>query len=104
MSGRVSELVRACVSLQRRLYVCLYECVQIDIDSRHHTLLPPNPPHTILTRNHTNILILGNVMLNATRAVLNRTRDFFLHGVLPDAGLDELDEFLLKKIGESTEK
>lgn len=42
-------------------------------------------------------------MLNATRAVLNRTRDFFLHGVLPDAGLDELDEFLLKKIGEMTE-
>ena len=41
----------------------------------------------------------GNAVLNATRTVLNQTRDFFLHGVLPDAGLDQLDEFLLKKIG-----
>jgi hypothetical protein len=41
----------------------------------------------------------GNVMLNATRAVLNQTRDFFQHGVMPKAGLDELDEFILKKIG-----
>lgn len=41
----------------------------------------------------------GNVQLNATQVVLNRTRDFFLHGVLPMAGLDELDMFLLKKIG-----
>jgi hypothetical protein len=31
--------------------------------------------------------------------VLNQTRDFFVHGVLPEAGLDELDNFLLKKIG-----
>lgn len=36
---------------------------------------------------------------NATEAVLNRTRDFFQHGILPMAGLDELDDFLLKKIG-----
>jgi hypothetical protein len=41
----------------------------------------------------------GNALFNATRAVLNQTRDFFLHGVLPEAGLDQLDEFLLKKIG-----
>jgi hypothetical protein len=41
----------------------------------------------------------GNIALNATQAVLNRTKDFFLHGVLPMAGLDELDMFLLKKIG-----
>jgi len=41
----------------------------------------------------------GNLVLNATRSVLNHTRDFFLHGVLPSAGLDQLDEFLLKKIG-----
>lgn len=46
-----------------------------------------------------NVVATGNVLLNATRAVLNHTRDFFLHGVLPQAGLDELDEFLLKKIG-----
>jgi hypothetical protein len=31
--------------------------------------------------------------------VLNQTKAFFVHGVLPDAGLDELDNFLLKKIG-----
>lgn len=41
----------------------------------------------------------GNTMLNVTQAVLNQTRDFFEHGVLPMAGLDELDNFLLKKIG-----
>lgn len=44
-------------------------------------------------------LYTGNVMLNATQVVMNRTRDFFQHGVLPMAGLDELDNFLLKKIG-----
>jgi hypothetical protein len=41
----------------------------------------------------------GNIALNATRAVLNKTRDFFQNGVLPQGGLDELDDFLLKKIG-----
>lgn len=41
----------------------------------------------------------GNLALNATRAVLNKTRDFFQNGVLPQGGLDELDDFLLKKIG-----
>ena len=41
----------------------------------------------------------GTGELNATQAVLNRTRAFFQHGVLPMAGLDELDDFLLKKIG-----
>jgi hypothetical protein len=41
----------------------------------------------------------GNVVFNATRAVLNHTKNFFLHGILPMAGLDELDNFLLKKIG-----
>lgn len=41
----------------------------------------------------------GNIGLNATRAVLNKTRDFFQRGVLPSGGLDELDDFLLKKIG-----
>lgn len=46
-----------------------------------------------------NVMASNNLMLNATRAVLNHTRDFFLHGVLPMAGLDELDYFLLKKIG-----
>lgn len=45
------------------------------------------------------VVSTGNVMLNATRAVLNQTRDFFQHGVMPKAGLDELDEFILKKIG-----
>lgn len=45
------------------------------------------------------VISTGNVMLNATQVVLNQTRDFFLHGVLPSAGLDVLDEFLLKKIG-----
>jgi hypothetical protein len=46
-----------------------------------------------------NSIVAGNVLLNATMAVLNRTRDFFQHGVLPMGGLDELDELLLKKIG-----
>lgn len=46
-----------------------------------------------------NVISSGNVMLNATEFVLNQTRDFFVHGVLPGAGLDELDHFLLKKIG-----
>lgn len=41
----------------------------------------------------------GNIALNATRAVLNKTRDFFQNGVLPSGGLDELDDFILKKIG-----
>jgi hypothetical protein len=41
----------------------------------------------------------GNLGLNATRAVLNKTRDFFQNGVLPTGGLDELDDFLMKKIG-----
>lgn len=45
------------------------------------------------------VLATGNVLYNATQIVLNHTRDFFQHGVLPNAGLDELDEFLLKKIG-----
>ena len=38
-------------------------------------------------------------MANATKAVLNQTREFFQSGVMPKAGLDELDDFLLKKIG-----
>lgn len=41
----------------------------------------------------------GNTGMNVTQAVLNHTRNFFVHGVLPMAGLDELDNFLLKKIG-----
>ena len=41
----------------------------------------------------------GNIGLNATRAVLNKTREFFQFGVMPKGGLDELDDFLLKKIG-----
>ena len=63
----------------------------------------------IYTHIHIHILFLfilfnsvyasGNTILNATQAVMNRTRDFFLHGILPMAGLDELDDFLLKKIG-----
>ncbi len=36
---------------------------------------------------------------NATAAVLARVQNFFAHGVLPLGGLDELDQFLLKKIG-----
>lgn len=46
-----------------------------------------------------NVISSGNALLNATQAVLNQTRDFFVHGVLPSAGLDDLDNFLLKKIG-----
>lgn len=46
-----------------------------------------------------NVYSSGNTGLNATQVVLNQTRDFFQHGVLPMAGLDELDMFLLKKIG-----
>lgn len=46
-----------------------------------------------------NVISSGNAILNATQFVLNQTRDFFVHGVLPSAGLDELDNFLLKKIG-----
>lgn len=46
-----------------------------------------------------NSIGVGNDFLNATQAVLNRTRDFFQHGVLPMGGLDELDQVLLKKIG-----
>ena len=45
------------------------------------------------------LCILGNIMLNATRTVLNITQQFFQHGILPEAGLDDLDDFLLKKIG-----
>ena len=33
-----------------------------------------------------NAVASGNVVLNATQVVLNATRDFFNHGVLPDAG------------------
>ncbi len=46
-----------------------------------------------------NVVATGNTFLNATQVVMNQTRDFFVHGVLPMAGLDELDLFLLKKIG-----
>jgi hypothetical protein len=46
-----------------------------------------------------NVISSGNALLNATQIVLNQTRDFFMHGVLPMAGLDPLDLFLLKKIG-----
>lgn len=53
---------------------------------------------TLAVQAH-NAVSAGNVVLNATQAVLNHTRDFFQHGVLPMAGLDELDMFLLKKIG-----
>jgi hypothetical protein len=48
-----------------------------------------------------NVMATGNVLLNATMAVLNHTRDFFLHGVLPNAGLDELDgtcQIVFKKV------
>ena len=41
-----------------------------------------------------NVMSSGNVLLNATQVVLNATRDFFQHGVLPMAGLDALDMFL----------
>jgi hypothetical protein len=46
-----------------------------------------------------NVISSGNVILNATQAVINHTRAFFQHGILPAPGLDELDDFLLKKIG-----
>jgi hypothetical protein len=46
-----------------------------------------------------NVFATGNAILNVTKTVLNQTRDFFLHGVLPYAGLDDLDNFILKKIG-----
>jgi hypothetical protein len=45
------------------------------------------------------VLHSGADQLNVTKAVLEHIRNFFMHGVLPYAGLDELDEFLLKKIG-----
>lgn len=45
------------------------------------------------------VVSTGNIIGNATRAVLNQTREFFQHGVIPKAGLDELDDFILKKIG-----
>ena len=53
----------------------------------------------LAAQNQNAILNGNNLVPNATESVLNRTRDFFLHGVLPMAGLDELDQFLLKKIG-----
>lgn len=46
-----------------------------------------------------NAILTGNTILNATREVLKETTAFFLHGVLPKGGLDQLDEFLMKKIG-----
>ena len=45
------------------------------------------------------VILGGNDDLNATQSVLNATKAFFAHGVLPKAGLDDLDLFLLKKIG-----
>lgn len=45
------------------------------------------------------VISAGNIVNNATKAVLNQTRQFFQSGVMPQAGLDELDDFLLKKIG-----
>lgn len=30
-----------------------------------------------------NVISTGNVVLNATQAVINKTRDFFQHGILP---------------------
>lgn len=53
----------------------------------------------LLAAQAQNVISSGNIFLNATRTVLNYTRNFFLHGVLPPSGLDELDDFLLKKIG-----
>ena len=44
-------------------------------------------------------ILSGIVFENATDIVLNETRLFFQYGVLPQAGLDELDQYLLKKIG-----
>ena len=46
-----------------------------------------------------NVISSGNIGLNATQAVINKTKDFFQHGIMPTPGLDELDDFLLKKIG-----
>lgn len=46
-----------------------------------------------------NSLATGSDFCNATKVVLNETRDFFQHGVLPKPGLDELDQYLLKKLG-----
>lgn len=45
------------------------------------------------------VISSGNIILNATKAVLNHTKEFFQHGIVPQSGLDELDDFLLKKIG-----
>jgi hypothetical protein len=36
---------------------------------------------------------------NATDNVVNKTRNFFQHGVLPDPGLDQVDLLILKKVG-----
>lgn len=44
-------------------------------------------------------LAVGSDYCNATKVVINQTRDFFHHGILPKAGLDELDQYLLKKLG-----
>lgn len=44
-------------------------------------------------------LTVGSDYCNATKTVINQTRDFFHHGILPKAGLDELDQYLLKKLG-----
>ena len=44
-------------------------------------------------------LSVGSDYCNATKAVINQTRDFFHHGILPKAGLDDLDQYLLKKLG-----
>ena len=46
-----------------------------------------------------NVIVNGNLGLNATRIVINQTREFFQHGIMPAPGLDPLDDFLLKKIG-----
>jgi hypothetical protein len=46
-----------------------------------------------------NSLATGSDFCNATKVVLNETRDFFQYGVLPRPGLDELDQYLLKKLG-----
>ncbi len=41
----------------------------------------------------------GNIGYNATQNVISSIRRFFQYGILPAGGLDELDHFLLKKIG-----
>ena len=46
-----------------------------------------------------NVIVNGNLGLNATKLVINQTREFFQHGIMPAPGLDPLDDFLLKKIG-----